>query len=49
MYVLVVLPLEVAFASFEENDIAGAICTFVFVIDILMCFRTGNATKVLKY
>lgn len=42
MYVLVVLPLEVAFASFEEDDVLGIICTLVFVADIMLCFRTGN-------
>ena len=41
MYVLVILPLEVAFFSFEENDRLGTICTLVFVADILICFRTG--------
>lgn len=43
MYVLVVLPLGVAFATFEENDVTGIICTLVFVADILLCFRTGTA------
>ena len=42
MYVLVVLPLEVAFASFEEDNVSGIICTLVFVADIMLCFRTGN-------
>jgi hypothetical protein len=43
MYVLVDLPLEVAFATFEENNVTGIICTLVFVADILLCFRTGTA------
>jgi hypothetical protein len=42
MYVLVVLPLEVAFAEFEENDVSGITCTLVFVFDIVICFRTGT-------
>ena len=42
MYVLEVLPLEVAFASFEEDNVSGIICTLVFVADIMLCFRTGN-------
>jgi hypothetical protein len=45
MYVLVVLPLELAFATFEENDATGAICTLVFVVDIAICFRTGISIK----
>ena len=45
MYVLVVLPLGVAFATFEENDVTGIICTLVFVADILLCFRTGTAVS----
>jgi hypothetical protein len=43
MYVLVVLPLEVAFSEFEEYDVTGILCTLVFVVDILLCFRTGTA------
>jgi hypothetical protein len=45
MYVLVVLPLEVAFANFQENDVTGVICTLVFVADILICFRTGALSE----
>jgi uncharacterized membrane protein len=46
MYVLVVLPLELAFAAFEENDVTGTICTLVFVADIAICFRTGISIKI---
>jgi hypothetical protein len=45
MYVLVVLPLELAFAAFEENGVTGTICTLVFVVDIAICFRTGISIK----
>jgi hypothetical protein len=46
MYVLIVLPMEVAFTEFDENSVLGVICTLVFVTDIIICFRTGTPNAV---